>query len=225
MSKDSGPQEVDWGDIEDPRSSGSKWMKLTEGTHTVRLLGKAFAFNQHFEDDVYTGVCIGEDDCPVCARGFRPSKRYLINVIDRSDGKIKVLESGKTIFAKFKMWANANKMQPGGAEGPDFVIEVDIPGGKKRFAKYSVMPTQVKKLTPEEAAVVKATGLYDLRKEKPHPTPEEVEAIIENNLKSQGEGSRSSEQPSYENQESSNQDAPKDAPAVSDEELDDLLDF
>ena len=42
------------------------------------------------------------DDCPAKAAGFKPKKRYLVGVIDRSDGEIKILDMSIMVYEQLR---------------------------------------------------------------------------------------------------------------------------
>ena len=152
------------------KSSGEEkkeYMTFPEsGDYTVRLVGKMVEFRKYFEPiNAITHYKMKDQD-PVWQAGFFPRRRYAINVIDRSDGKIKILEKGPQIFKAFSKYAESFKVNPSGQEkGVDFVINVDIPmkNGKpnKRSTEYSVMAGPNTPLTEEEQALVESSA-YDL---------------------------------------------------------------
>lgn len=90
-----------------------------------------------------------------------PKMRFAINVIDRSDGKVKILENGPSIFKHFANWSKLNgNAGPGGNSGTDWNI---LPTGVGLDREYAVMPTVPTPLTPDEIAKAKdPKGLYPL---------------------------------------------------------------
>ncbi len=97
------------------------------------------------------------------------SAKYAVNVIDREDGELKILEGGVSIFEAFKQYKDMTEKSPGAREGADFKIEVT---GKKGKDYYRVNKHANSVLSDEEVAKLKEEGLYDLGKIF-KPTPED----------------------------------------------------
>ena len=133
-------------------------MKMDKpGNYQVRLVGSYVKFYKHWKPiSAITHPDIKKQD-PVWVAGFYPNKRYAINVIDRADGKLKVLEKGSTVFKNFHNYRIANPdIDPAGPNGPDFVITVDIPGGQKLNTTYGVgAKGKPSPFTAEEKAMIK----------------------------------------------------------------------
>jgi len=74
------------------------WLNMNESgkTYKIRLVGPHVKCRKFFRPYRAT-LQEGERD-PAWAAGWYPSKRYAINVIDREDGKLKILEKGPTVF-------------------------------------------------------------------------------------------------------------------------------
>lgn len=139
----------------------TEWMKFPKpGAYRVRLVGgyvKFFRHNKPFENErVITDETYRDQD-PAWKGGFYPRETYAIHVIDRADGKLKVLEKGTSIFRAFSTYKKVNGINPAGPEAPDFNIEVSWPDGNKFQAKYTVTPlAKLQKLTDEELEMCKA---------------------------------------------------------------------
>lgn len=50
------------------------------------------------------------------------SVKYLVNVIDRSDGKVKLIRISRKVATIIGDWAALTGVNPGGKMGPDFII-------------------------------------------------------------------------------------------------------
>ena len=139
----------------------TEWMKFPKpGQYRVRLVGPFVRFLRHnkpFEKArVITHLSYKEQD-PVWKAGFYPRETYAIHVIDRADGKLKILEKGNSIFKAFAAYKKINDINPAGQEAPDFNIEVSWPGDDKFQAKYTVTPlAKIQALTDTEIALWKA---------------------------------------------------------------------
>lgn len=136
------------------------WMDFPKaGTYRVRLCGKFVKFYRWWSP--FTGRLIThlsyKDKDPAWNAGFWPRKTFAIHVIDRADGKLKILEKGNQIFNIFAKYQQVNGINPAGKDGPDFEIEVVWPGGNKRQATYTV--TALAKPAPwtkEEVEMIKS---------------------------------------------------------------------
>lgn len=97
------------------------------GDYNVRLVGPHVWFRKHFKP--YRATVQDEDKGvdPAWQAGFVPGLRAAINVIDRADGKLKILEKGTTVFNKFAEYKSIFNKDPAGKDGPDFRIKVTIP--------------------------------------------------------------------------------------------------
>lgn len=136
-----------------------EWMGFPKpGSYTVRLVGKYVKFLRHwkpFTDRVITHPDYKDED-PAWQAGFYPRRTFAVHVIDRTDGKLKILEKGSSIFKYFSRFKTINDIDPGGKEAPNFTITVEWPGGNKSAAKYTVMASQkAAPLTEEEREMVK----------------------------------------------------------------------
>jgi hypothetical protein len=144
------------GDNNNNNDKKTEWMTFpNEGKYQIRLVGKFVEFYRHWEPFGRGTRLITHPDYktqdPAWKAGFYPRKTYAIHVIDRADGKLKVLEKGKGIFEHFATWKADNDINPAGKEGHDFIITVEWPNGNKRQARYSVnAKAKPSPLTPEE---------------------------------------------------------------------------
>ena len=160
-------------DNADKSDSKLEWVTFPKpGTYTFRFVGKGVKFLRHnkpfnFKDRVITHASYAppkkdeEKDPdlvdPAWAAGFWPRSSFAMFCIDRADGKVKIMNKGKSIFGPLKDWQDGNKSRVGGKEAPDFRIKVERPGGDPLSTKYTVMPVGEKKpLTREEYESVKA---------------------------------------------------------------------
>jgi hypothetical protein len=139
----------------------TEWMKFPKpGTYKVRLVGPYVWFYRHqkpFEGErVITDLTQKADD-PAWQAGFYPRKTYAIHIIDRADGKLKILEKGTSVFNAFATYKKVNDINPAGKEAPDFSIEVKWPDGNKFQAKYTVTAlAKLQTLTDEEIEMFKS---------------------------------------------------------------------
>ena len=165
----------DWIDDFAPRQASGgdnnnrvEWMKFPEpGEYRVRLIGNPVKYLKHndppfpFPQRIIThGTYKAED--PAWQAGFYPSVHFAIFVLDRADGKVKVLDRSKKFFKPISNYKKNNDIDPGGREAPDFVITVEWPAdeknpkGNKRRANYTVGAlAKQNTFTEEELVLVK----------------------------------------------------------------------
>jgi len=143
-----------------------KWMRLEGGnTYNIRPLGGPVVFYKYVvphNGEYHSAICEDPRTCPVFLKHqIRPQEKYAINVIDRSDGEIKILEGPFSIFKELKTFWDHTNVNPGKANGADFKIDVTGEGKKKRYAcEYTGRTT----LTEEERSLIKSKGLFKLEK-------------------------------------------------------------
>jgi hypothetical protein len=172
----------------------SEFLKLGAGTYQVRLLGSPIKFHKFIvkqSDGRYTSaICNDPSNNPVTNNHeMTATERYAINIIDRADGQLKILEAGVSVFEKFKEFFQATGQNPGAQNGADFKITVTGANKTKRYETKFVKKTP---LTDSEIKMVKERGgLIDLEKIY-QPTPDDE---LENKLfnTSAGENTQSNE--------------------------------
>jgi hypothetical protein len=125
--------------------------------------------------------------CPWCKLGYLSSQRFSMNVLDRADGRIKILTKGRAVYAKFAEQERANKQinaealvedgqaellwtSVGGEVAPDVRItsRADITqlGGVSHTITFA---PKCNTITPEEIAALGAINT---------PTAEEIAARL-----------------------------------------------
>lgn len=171
---------VDWGSIGgqsgDQKGGGgsNKFIKFSSGTGVVvRPIGKAVTFYKFFVKTPQGNRSIvvdpeykNEAAAKLSAHAgeeIKPSLRYAINVIDRNDQQIRILEGGKTIFEHFANWSSGNGgIAPGGESGADWMITPTGDGMQRKYATTALKPAP---LTQEEVTRIKENKEYYSLKE------------------------------------------------------------
>jgi len=130
-------------------------------TYRVRLIGSHVRYWKHWQPiNIITHIDYKKED-PAWKAGFYPNKRFAIHLIDREDGKLKILDKGNSIFKKFAEFRTLHNVNPAGRDAPDFFIIVTIPKGKdgklnKMKTEYSVDAARENSpLTDAEVAMYK----------------------------------------------------------------------
>lgn len=190
---------VEWGQKAGKPSGGEKSrflerVKLEENVpKRLRLVGKALKFWRHYDPIMAISPGFTQDVC--WQAGHRGRERYAILCFDRSDeNKFKVFEFGPVVYNFFNSYFELGGGDPGGPEGPDWMLKVEIPvrmkDGRpvkdKRNTKYQVVPVAVTKFTEKETAFSKENWVELVEVFKPH-TAEMIAEMFED-AKKLGEG-------------------------------------
>ena len=163
------------------------YLALEEGkTFKIRLIDKPYKFYRHYE--VIRAISPGFEKDVCWQAGHTPRERYAILVLDRNDeNRMKLLEGGPLIFKEFKSYYElTNGKNPGGLDGPDWLISVKVPtrtkDGRqfkdKRKTEYHVMRDDTSKFTKEEMAFIKENWV-ELAKQYQPTSPELVTEMFE----------------------------------------------
>ena len=176
---------VQWGAV--PQSGGngekSEYLKLKSGnTYRIRPIFDPVKFFKYFHKNngkLRTAICGKPDVCPVRDRHpelNKPSMRYAAYVIDRADGKVKILEAPQSVFRPIGSSFEATGKNPGsGKDGSDWQVKVT---GTGLNTTYDVAFAGQTPLTQEERASIKEALEGDMKKlQKLYKvdTPEEIE--------------------------------------------------
>lgn len=139
-----------------------EWMKFEKpGKYKVRLVGKYVKYMKHYKPfgkgvRIITHPSYKTED-PAWVAGFWPGDAFVIHIIDRQDGKLKLLDKGRKLFECFFDYGTANNINPAGPDAPNFEIKVEWPNGNKNRAKYSAVSSGgPAPLTPEEKELIKS---------------------------------------------------------------------
>jgi hypothetical protein len=174
--------QTSWGKLGDSSNrSGGKVnnLKLVDGFNHLRFVGEPVEFHKYFVNGK-SAVTADPNTCPIKIKyGIEPQTRYAINVIDRKDGQLKVLECSITVLKAASKWGAANKRDVGGDSSIDFAIEA-VGTGKNR--RYTSTTTRESVLTAEEKEMILKTGGtptgYDLSKLYKATPENEIEARL-----------------------------------------------
>lgn len=136
-----------------------EWLRISSEVK-VRPIGQACEICKFFVQTPKgnRSVVVNPDDRDKVAailqaetgKEVRPNTRFAMKVIDRSDGRIKIMEGGMQIFGFFGKWHNNMGIHPGSAQGYDWMITVEGEGLNK---KYTPIPLGQTNLTEDELAL------------------------------------------------------------------------
>jgi hypothetical protein len=148
-----------------------KFMKLAKGsTNKIRPLGKPVVFYkfivQH-KGKWNSAVCQDPNNCIIINKyNLTPQEKYAVNVIDRSDGQIKILEFTGSVYNKIKEVFQITKQDPGSSkEGGDFEIVSTVTMTKQgESVRYKTKFLEKTPLTDDERKKILSEGLYEIKR-------------------------------------------------------------
>jgi hypothetical protein len=176
---------VQWDSIPNTSSNGEKsdFLRLESGkNYKIRPIFEPVKFFKYFhkhDGKLRTAICAKPDTCPARDKHpelKKPSLRFAAYVIDRADGKVKILEAPQTVFRPIGASLEMTGKNPGGGkDGSDWYIKVT---GKGLNTNYDVGFIDHTPLTAEERDTIKEALDGDklkLQKLYKIDTPEEIE--------------------------------------------------
>ena len=150
------------------RNSNKKelnFLKMLAGSvYKIRPLGYAVEFDKYMvqrEDGTWrSAVCENRDTCPVKAKyGIDPSTRYAMNVIDRMDNRVKILEFPFSIYKEIRKYRGLTGEDPGGPNCADFEVKVT---GNGKGRKYDVECNGKSPISAETMEIIMTTRIFKL---------------------------------------------------------------
>ncbi|KKN30386.1 hypothetical protein LCGC14_0834590 [marine sediment metagenome] len=167
--------EVDWNNVGGKDREKTRFVKFTDGkTVNCRPIGTVVEFIKFFikSPNGNRSICVELADADQAAtvlsqhsgQQYTPQHRYAMNVLNREDGQIYVLEVGSSIFKHFANWATAAKQQPGSNAGGDWSIYAEGNGKQRRYTTTFIKNTPV--VEAERKTIKEAGGVYTLKGEK-----------------------------------------------------------
>ena len=166
-----------------------EFLRLESGhSYKVRPLGSPVIFHKYILQhggQWRWAICEDPDTCPVKQKhNVEPRERYAVNVLDRADGKIKIMEGPVTVFKVFRTYLEGTGNSPGGPQGADFTIKVVGSGLKTRYENSLDKRTP---FTDEEKSYIKGEGLYKLDRIFKSTPAEEIEEKLFGEFKNAGD--------------------------------------
>jgi len=168
-------------------SSGRKavYMDLSKpGNYRVRLVGPHIKCRKHFKPYKATVQDTDKELDPAWKAGWFPSRRFAVNVIDKTGlkagetGVLKILEKGPQVFKVFANYKAVWGVDPAGKEGPDFNIKVEIPKkDDKMSTEYTVMNLEKAPLSETEIKMIKEQTLFPLTEIYKSTSPDKLKEM------------------------------------------------
>jgi hypothetical protein len=134
----------------------SDWLNLKEGSNKIRIVSQFVDYGVHSIKDkgkYKSVICVGKDNhCSYCANNVPAKVQFLGWVIDRKDGKVKLLKIGWRIYEKLD---NLQKSEEYGfTDLPEYDIDI-IRKGEGLDTDYDVIPARKNsELTDKEKEMV-----------------------------------------------------------------------
>jgi hypothetical protein len=148
-------------------------LSMKEAKYTIRVLGTYKLFRTHWVNAVNRSVNCDGLNCPICQAGERGQLKYVVNIIDKADGKVKLWEFGRRVKVAIQNIAD----NYGDPIGYDLIVIRKGMGADDTV--YTVLPARdPKPLTTEETALPK----YDLDKLYANTPAEKVAAYLKGEI-------------------------------------------
>jgi hypothetical protein len=148
-----------------------RFLKLVRGTtYKIRPLGRPVVFNKFIVQHNgrwNSAICQDPANCVITHKyNISPQERYAVNIIDRADGLIKILEFSPTIYNKLREVYQITKLEPGGKDGGDFEIfakPVTLKDGKQT-TRFEIKFLEKTPFTDDEKKMLTVDGLFELKR-------------------------------------------------------------
>jgi len=146
-----------------------KRLSMVEKTYTIRIVGNYKFFRQHWITKVNRSVICDGVNCPICTAGSKGGLRYVVNILDRADGTLKLYEFGRRVKKAIEAIADLY------GDPTKYDLIITRKGMKMEDTTYTVIPAREETpLTEAEVALPK----YDLEKLYVITPKEKVEAFL-----------------------------------------------
>lgn len=153
------------------KGNGISFLRFESGkTYKVRPFGSCVEFYKLFIEKGKPSIIVDPGDKDEAAKilsehtgkEMRPSYRNAMFVIDREDGKVKILEGGSQIFEAFGNWSTSSGIKPGAGQAGDWAISVTGEGvGGSNPRKYSPVYLGPAMFSDEEKKMISALKSAD----------------------------------------------------------------
>jgi len=181
----------------------SDYLRLQSGnSYKIRPVFEPVKFFKYFHKNagkLKTAICGKPDACTVRQAHpelKKPSLRFAAYVIDRADGKVKILEAPQTVFRPIGASLEMTGKNPGGgADGSDWYIKVSGTGLNTVYDVGMIGPSP---LSQEERDLIKEALGGDKEKLKSLytvDTPEQIEEKLFGDPNASGGSSASTQAP------------------------------
>tara|TARA_Y100000034_G_scaffold101365_1_gene125598 strand:+ start:1980 stop:2621 length:642 start_codon:yes stop_codon:yes gene_type:complete len=202
---------VDWTSQNNKGGGSSKFLKLEPNkTFRVRPVHKPVVMWKYFVEKPGGGfgqaITENPDTCIISSKyGETARQRFAVNIIDRADGQMKVLEGPISILRQIGTWAQETDIDPGSNDGGEFAIKVDCPSNDRRRTRYVVQYIKPSPFTDEEKEMIKE-NIVKLESMYKPVTQDEIENALYGNKEDKEDESEKETVSSSSGSDSSNDD-------------------
>lgn len=179
--------EMTWQDtvLFDPNKGSQKkdeWMRFKEGSNIIRVLTLP---HQYFQHNIlidggkkygYRVNCSNTKDssCPLCDKGEKPKRRWLLGVIDRETNMYKILDVSFSVFKAI------HNLQSDSDWGDPTTYDISIISNSQLGPnRYSAVAKPKKPLSATDLAIQAEHGTDALVRRSTPPTFEQVQARLD----------------------------------------------
>lgn len=133
------------------------FMKLKDGSNVVRMVTEPAVYfqarmpAQNGQGDRIRTAYPAHDDCPAKKAGLAPKRRYMVGVIDRSDGVVKILDMSSQIFDIITSWKDDVEV---GGRATNFDINIKRNSKAPPASFYTALPRPASALSESDRALV-----------------------------------------------------------------------
>lgn len=191
---------VDWTALSGKKdSNGVKYIKLEPGkTFRIRPVMKPHIIWKYYIDkpNGQRSSAITEDpnNCIIVKKyNEKPKQRFAVNVIDRSDGQLKVMEGPISILKQIGTWAAETNVDPGSNSGGEFAIRVECPGNDRKKTRYLVQFINYAPFNDNEKKMIKES-IYNLSEVFKAAPQDKIESWLFGDGESESSANNSSQQ-------------------------------
>lgn len=174
---------TDWNEETGPRKNNDRfngdnkvqYMKFVNGDNKIRILFDPKRYITHkykeendpgFGDWVKCSMPI-HGSCPLCERGDKPKKRWLVGCIDRRSGQFRIMDISSAIYDQIK---SLNQDEEWGSP-KDYDLNIVMNDKNPPATFYKVNPRGKKPLSEEDLAILKSANEEDLLRRCTPPEP------------------------------------------------------
>lgn len=169
-------KEVDFSNLGgNKKGNGITFLRFErDKTYKIRPFGSAVEFYKIFIEKGKPSIIVDPDDKDAASKilseqtgtDIRPSYRNAMFIIDRADGKIRILEGGFQIFEQFGNWSQAQGIKPGSGQGGDWSIKVEGDGvggsSPRKYVTTYLGPSAFSEEEKQMISALKADGKLKL---------------------------------------------------------------
>lgn len=145
--------------------------KHIEKLSTIRIVTKPYVHSIHWISNRIIPCAL--DDCPACEIPNRPSRKWMVGVIDRDTNSYCIAKFGSTTMIRLKELAS----EEGNLENYDLAIQLTKMGS--HFNRVDFQAREGWRLTEHECSRIPEDALEELARLSRPPSPEKVQRLLD----------------------------------------------